>query len=159
MQTQVSQQRNQLIRNAGIAMILARAAVIASLLIWVPSSLGSANRNPALAGPSVVPVQIGGARKAPVYPSHGPSARPIRPTCAEFGRIASAPITKTTGESGVIVGCGSGNNLAGGNRSGERADVATFLEWHVQARNFDRYAYQTILSGLSPSEDTEDRPR
>jgi hypothetical protein len=45
MQTQASQQHNQAGRIAGIGMVMSCAGVIATLLIWAPSSIGSANRH------------------------------------------------------------------------------------------------------------------
>jgi hypothetical protein len=157
MQTQASQQHNQLGRIAGIAMVMSCAAVIATLLTWAPSSIGSANDNPAPAKLSAMPAQAAGAKQAPADPAHGSSDSPTRPTCAELGGI------EKTGESSGTVGCGVRSNLAGGtpasNQSEERLDVGTFLAWHVQARNLIQYAYQTTLSGPSRTEAKDDRPR
>jgi hypothetical protein len=65
MQTQASQQHNQLVRIGGIAVVMSCAAVIATLLTWAPSAIGSANDNPAPAGLSAMPAQVASAKEAP----------------------------------------------------------------------------------------------
>jgi len=149
MRTQASQQHKQQGRIPGIAiaMVVLCAAVMATVVGWVPSSIGSANDNsPPAKLSAVVPVQVGGAKEATADPGDGSRDRPTRPTCAERG-----------------VGCGVGNNVAGGtpasDQSEERVDVATFLAWHVQAHTLIQDAYQTRLSSLSQTEARADRPR
>jgi hypothetical protein len=150
MQTRVSQQNNQMVRIADIAMVISRAAVIATLLTWVPSSIGGASDKPAPAKSSAGPAPAAGAKEATADPGHESSDFPTTPMCAGLGGIASTQVAEMTGESGATVGCGVGNNLAGGppasNDRAEQVDVATFLAWHVQARSVSPYAYEARLS-------------
>ena len=139
MQTQASQQYNQPGRITGIAMVMYCAAVIATLLTWAPSSIGSVNDDAAPAKLSAMPPHGVGAKEAPADPAHESSDSSTRPTCAELGEIALTQETERTGKSGGSVGCGVGSNLAGGtsagsNRIEEQIDVGTLLAWHLQAR-------------------------
>ena len=150
MQTQVSEQCKQPGRIAGVAMVISRAAFIATLLTWAPSSIGSANDNPAPAKAWAGPAQAAGAKEATAEPGNGSGDLPTRPMCAGHGGITSTQVTAGTGESGGTVACGVGNNLAGGsttsNQEEELVDVATFLAWHVQARSLSPYAFQATPS-------------
>jgi hypothetical protein len=74
-------------------------------------------------------------------------------TCAELGAIALTPETGRTGEASGTVWCGVRSNLAGGtpasNQSAERVAVATFLAWHVQARNLIQYAQHPAVGPVA----------
>jgi len=140
MQPHASQQVKQLSRIAGVTMLTSRAAVIATLLTCVQSSIGSdsVNNNSAPAKLSATSAQAASSRKAPAEQAlerDGPS----RSTCAELRGIASAERPQTTGGSSDIGGCAVRSNFGGrsltGNQTKERIDIATFLAWHMQARN------------------------
>ena len=150
MQTRVSGQCKQPGRIAGVAMDISRAAVIASLLTWIPSSIGGADDNPAPARASAAPANAADAKEATAEPGKGSGEIPTRPMCAGLDGITSTQVTAGTGESGGSVGCGVGNNLAGdsttSNQGEEQADVANFLAWHVQARSLSPYAFQATPS-------------
>lgn len=150
MQTQVSQQYNEMVRIAGVAMVMSRAAAIAILLTWAPSLIGSAKHNPEPAKLPAVPALAAGAKDAPADPGQGSRDSPTRPICAGLGGIASTQVAERNSESGGTIGCGIGSNLAAGtpasNHSGEQVDVATFLSWHGQARSPSPYAYEATLS-------------
>jgi hypothetical protein len=153
MQTQVSKQCKQPGRIAGVAIDISRAAVIASLLTWTPSSIGGADDNPAPAMASAGPAKAADAKEATAEPGKGSGDLPTRPMCAGLDGIKSTQVTAGTGESGGTVGCGVGNNLAVGlptsNRRDEQVDVANFLAWHVQARSLSPYAFQATPSPSS----------
>jgi hypothetical protein len=150
MQMQVSEPCKQPGRIAGVAKDISRAAVIATLLTWAPSSIGGVNDNPAPATASAGPAQAAGAKEATADPGNKSGDLPTRPMCAGPGGIASTQLAEGTSESSVTIVCGVGNNLAGdspaNNQSEEQEDVATFLAWHLQARSLSPYAYQTTLS-------------
>lgn len=162
MQTQASQQHKQRVRIRGIAMGMSRAAAIAVLLAWTPSSIGSANHDSAAAKLPVIPAQAAGTKEAPADRGQGSGDLPSGPMCAELGGIAATQDTERGGESGDGIGCGIGNNLAVGmpasTYSEERVDIETFLEWHVQGRNVGQYAYQSTLSDPSRTEEKGYRP-
>jgi len=153
MKTQVSRLRKQRVRTTGSAMAMSRAAAMAVLLAWTPSSIGSANHDSAPAKLPAVPSQAAGMKEAPANPGHGPGAFPTGPMCAEPGVIRAKRFTEGNGELADAVGCGIGNNLAGGPPSRtsdeERVDVATFLAWHVEGRNLGQDVYQATLSAPS----------
>lgn len=134
MQTQASQQHDQRGGIPGIAMIVSCAASI--LLSWTPSSIGKDNSAPARV--SLTPVRASSAMEAPAAPAQRSSDSTNSPVYAQSDNQA-----------------GGGPN---GNQNEERVDIATFLVWHVQARNSTRYAYQTVLSGPSRTEVDEFRP-
>jgi hypothetical protein len=111
-QAQADQQHDQLLRVARIAILMSGAALVG----WIPSSIGAANDNAAPAKLSAAQAQAGGASETATDSGHGLSDRPIGPTCAEPGVIASTPEIESTGEfrGGVAVGCGTRSNVAGG---------------------------------------------
>jgi hypothetical protein len=139
MQTQLRQRHHQLSRIAGIATITTSVAVIASLLVWAPSSIGSASTDTAPARLAATPTPAGGAKEVSADPAHGSGDRPSRPTCAEVGEIAAIWQTESAGGPGAAAGCGAPSNLAGdvpvSHQSEDPVDVATFLAWHMQARS------------------------
>jgi hypothetical protein len=153
MKTQANQLHKQQVRITGIAMAMSRAAAIAVLMAWTPSSIGSANHDSAPARLPAVPAQAAGTKAVPAVPGHGPGALPTGPMCAERGVLKTARFTEGSGESAEALGCGIGNNLAGGTPARtddeERVDVATLLAWHVEGRNLGQDVYQTTLSGPS----------
>jgi hypothetical protein len=162
MQTQASQQHKQRVRIAGIAMGMSRAAAIAVLLAWTPSSIGSANHDSAPGKSLSLPVQAAGTKEAPADRGLGSGDLPSGPMCAELGGITATQDTERSAEAGDTVGCGIGNNLAVGMPASiygeERVDVETFLEWHVQGRNVGQYAYQSTISDPSRTEEKGYRP-
>ena len=141
----IGQQPNRSGRIARIAMVISRAFAIVTLLIWAPSLIGSANGNGAPAAMLVAPTAGEGAKETPVDPADGTQDSPPGPTCAKPGAIASAPQGKMNSEVTGGVGCGVGNNLAGGDsamdQSHARVDLATLLAWHEQARTGTRGAF------------------
>ncbi len=150
MQTRVSKQRKQPGPITGVAMVIFRAAVIASLLTWTPSSIGGAVDMPPPAMASAEPAKAADVKEATAEPGKGSRDLPTRPMCAGLDGITSTQVTAGTGESSSTVGCGVGNNLAGGstasNQGEEQVDVADFLAWHVQARSLSLYAFQATPS-------------
>jgi hypothetical protein len=159
MQTQASPYRSQLVRIAGIAVILSCTAVIAMLLKWVPFSFGNAKESSAPAKLAAISFPAPSAREAPVNPAHGSSDIPTKPTCAELSGIVSTRGTETTDGSDGNVGCSVVSNLAGDMPVSHQSDVDTFLAWHVQARDSIQYAYQSTLWGLSRTEAKNDHPQ
>lgn len=153
MKTQADQLHKRRVRIRGISMAMSRAAAIAVLLAWTPSSIGSANHDSARARLPAVPAQVAGTKTVPADPGYGRGDLPTGPMCAELGVIRATRFTEGNEESVDAVGCGLGNNLAGGTpasiHSEDRVDVATFLAWHVEGRNLAQYPYQTTLSGPS----------
>ena len=138
MQSEVSQQCTPRGRMADIAMAVSRAAFLAILLTWAPSSIGGANDSSEPDKSTPVPPQADRAKEAPAEEAHGLSDGPNRPTCAELGVKAANQSAAAVAGSRLNVGCGVGNQLAGttpaSNYRKERAVVAIFLAWHVQAR-------------------------
>ena len=126
MQTKVSQHYNQIVRIAGMARVMSRAAVIATILTWAPISSGVSND-------TVVPAKA---------PAPGASDRATQPMCADLGAVASTREFELTAASAFGVGCGVRGNLAGGRPasrpSAEQAAVAILLAWHVQARGLSQ---------------------
>ena len=161
MQTQASQHK-QRVRITGIAMGMSRAAAIAVLLAWTPSSIGSANHDSATSKLPVMPAHAAGTKELPGDRGQGTGDLPGGPMCAELGGITATQDTERSAESGDTVGCGIGNNLAVGMPAStygeERVDVETFLEWHVQGRNVGQYAYPSTLSDPSRTEEKGYRP-
>jgi hypothetical protein len=155
MKTQANQLHKRRVRITGMAMAMPRAAAIAVLLAWTPSSIGSADHDSARARLPAVPAQAAGTKAVPADPGYGPGDLPTGPMCAELGVIRATRFTEDNGESADAVGCGIGNNLAGGKPSRaydeERVDVATFLAWHVEGRNLGQDVYRTTLSDPSPT--------
>ena len=135
MQTKVSQHYNQIVRIAGMARVMSRAAVIATILTWAPISSGVSNDTVVPAKASATP-----ARAAPLAP--GASDRATQPMCADLGAVASTREFELTAASALGVGCGVRGNLAGGRPasrpSAEQAAVAILLAWHVQARGLSQ---------------------
>ena len=64
MKSQASQQHQQRGRMPRSVMVMSCAGVIASLLIWAPSSVGGAHDNSASGPISAVPVQAAGPNEA-----------------------------------------------------------------------------------------------
>ena len=130
MQTQVTPlHHNWLGRMPGISMALPCVAAI--LLTWGPSSIGGTS---AVAAPAVLPEILIPADSANEV--HG-STEANGPLCAGAGAWCAA------------------NNLFDGapvDHSQEWVDVATFVEWHVQARHLAQYDYQTTLTALTGAE-------
>lgn len=148
MKTHANQVQKQRVQISGGTMAMARAAAIAVLLAWTPSSIGSANHDsvPTARLPAVPP-QAAGTKADPGYrPGHFPGG----PMCAELVVIMPTRFTEASGVSADAVGCGLGNNLAAGTPArvdeGDRVDVATFLAWHVEGRNLGQDIYQATLS-------------
>ena len=154
MKTHANQLHKQRVRITGIAIAMSRAAAIAVLVGWTPSSIGSANHDsaPAVRLPAV-PAQAAGTKAVPADPGHGAGEIPTGPMCAKLGVITAKRFTEGKGESADAVGCGIGNNLAGGaparTDAEDRVDVATFLAWHVEGRNLGQDVYQATLSAPS----------
>ena len=115
MKTHANQVHKQRVRFTAIAMAMSSAAAIAVLVGWTPSSIGSANHDSAPAARlPAVPAQAAGTKAVPAVPGHGPGALPTGPMCAERGVFKTARFTEGSGESAEALGCGIGNNLAGG---------------------------------------------
>jgi hypothetical protein len=158
--SQLPQQRGGIPRGV---MVIACTGVIAGLLTWAASSVGGVNDNSgdsmASGRTSAVPVQAAGQKEAFADERGGSSDRPARPTCAEFGPMASAQESERTAEAASTFGCGVPGNMAIGtparNQSRERVGAATFLVWHEQVRKLIPYAYQT--APLRPSQMKADR--
>jgi hypothetical protein len=150
MKTHANQVHQQRVRITGVAMAISRAAAIAVLVGWTPSSIGSANHDSA---PAKLPAQAAGTKAVPADPGHGPGELPAGPMCAELVVITPKRFTEAKGESADAVGCGIGNNLARGiparTDDEDRVDVATFLAWHVEGRNLGQDVYQATLSAPS----------
>lgn len=153
MRTHANQLHKQRVRITGITMAVSRAAAIAVLLAWTPSSIGSANQDSAPARLPAVPAQAAGTKAVPADPGHRTGDLPAGPVCAELRVIRAARFTGGMGESADAVGCGIGNNLASGTPAraddGDRVDIATFLAWHVEGRNLGQDVYQATLSAPS----------
>ena len=138
MQTQSRQLYSQLGRIGGIATTVATsAAVIATFLVWAPPSMGGGDTAPVRI--AAAPTRAEGAKDVSADPTRGSGDRPARPTCAERGEIAASQKTEKAGAYIVPTGCGTRSNLAAGapasHRNADQGDVATFLAWHMQARN------------------------
>ncbi len=132
MQTKVSQHYNQI---AGIAMVMCRAAVIATLLTWAPISNGVSHD-------TVVPARSSATPARAAQPAQGAGDAATQPTCADLGAVASTREFELTAASAVGVGCGVRGNLAVGRPASrlsvEQAAVAILLAWHVQARGLSQ---------------------
>ena len=146
MKTQADQLHLYRTRITGIAIAMSRAAVITVLLAWAPSSIGSANHDFSPAGLPAVPAQAAGTKAVPAEPGYRPGDFPAGPLCAKLVGITATRFIEGTGAVDAV-GCGIGNNLAGGTparfHDEDRVDVATFLAWHVEGRNLAQDTYQT----------------
>jgi hypothetical protein len=145
MQTQVTQERcNGLGRMPGISLIVPGAAAI--LLTWGPSSIGGTS---SISAPAVLPPM-----QVPAYSAYE-VADPARASLSTNGPgCGRASVQEMDGRSGVDLWCVTDIDLVDEmaaddqSKSQRWADVATFLEWHVQARNLAQYDYQVPLTAL-----------
>jgi hypothetical protein len=157
MKTQVSELHEQRIRITGAAKVISRAAAIAVLLAWTPSSIGSANHDPVPARLPAEPTQAAGTNAVPVAPAPRSGDLPAGPMCAELSVFTATRVAEANGELADDVGCGIGNNLALGapvrSNDEERVDVATFLAWHLEGRNLGQDNYQATLSSWAIARD------
>lgn len=135
MQTKVSQHYNQIVRIAGMARVMSRAAVIATILTWAPISTGVSHDNLVPARSSATPARV-------AQPAQGTSDAATQPMCADLGAVAPTREFELTAASALGVGCGVPGNLAAGRPasrpSAEQAAVAILLAWHVQARGMSQ---------------------
>jgi hypothetical protein len=144
MQTQVTQPHYSWVgRMPRISMAL--PCVAAMLLTWGQSSIGGTSDIPA---PAVLAPIL-----TPAYNANELLPGPGQRSSDANGRLCA-------GAGGADAGC-TANNLVDGAPAGgpsqEWVDVATFVEWHVQARHLAQYDYQTTLTALPGSEAKGDR--
>ncbi|HWH49536.1 MAG TPA: hypothetical protein VN664_17195 [Burkholderiales bacterium] len=148
MHTQVTQQRsNWPGRIPAVSMILPCATAL--LLTWGSSSIGGTNDIPA-------PGAVLSAMLTPAYSKNDEIRSDVAQVSAVANRgictaLGAPALTKPSAESEAGTWCA-------GEGSEELTEVATFLEWHVQARHLAQSAYQTPLSAkLRPHVNTDDR--
>ena len=156
MQTQVNQERcNGPGRMPGISMIV--PCVAAMLLTWGPTSTGGTTGIPAPALLSAILVPAYGANE--VADPAQTSVSSIGPVCGRT--TVQEQEAEGPGGFGVNLWCVTATNLVdGAPADGQgRADVATFVEWHVQARHLAQYDPQiTLNASLRPEATGEGRP-
>ena len=158
MKTHANRMLKQRVRITGIPMVMSRAAVIAVLVAWTPSSIGSANHDSApKAGLRAVPAQAARTKGVPADPGHG---FPAGPMCAKLA-VTAQRVIEGSGVPADAVGCGMGNNMAAGTPARvdeeDRVDVATFLAWHVEGRNLAQNNHQTTPSAWSRTNSQDHR--
>ncbi|HKQ24051.1 MAG TPA: hypothetical protein VJT81_06370 [Burkholderiales bacterium] len=151
MKTHANQMLKQRVRITGIPMVMSRAAVIAILVAWTPSSIGSANHDSA-PNAGLRAVRAAGTKAVPADPGHRPGDFPAGPMCAKLA-VTAQRVIEGSGVSADTVGCGMGNNMAAATPARvdeeDRVDVATFLAWHVEGRNLAQNNNQTTPSAWS----------
>ena len=141
MQTQTTQQPAG--RLGRIPMMVSCAAAI--LLTWGPASIGGTGDIPA---PAVLSATL-----TPAY-----SANQGLPGPGQGSSDAKGPLCAAAGA--VDPWCTADHRVEGapGEQSQEWVDVATFVEWHVQARHLAQYEYQTLTALSGPEGKALDRP-
>ena len=142
MHTQVTQQPcNWTGRIPGLSLIV--PCVTAILLTWGSSSIGGTNGIPA-------PAALLSAMLTPAY-----STNEVLTDATPVSAVANGGICTAVGphrSRNGLAESGAGTWCAGEGTEAF-AEVATFLEWHVQARHLAQGAYQTTLSATPRLDD------
>ena len=133
MHTQVKPQPRTWLRIPAISMIVPCATAV--LLTWGSSSIGGNSDNRAAA-------PVLSAMLTPAY-----STNEGRADTARVSVVANAPMCTAPGEpSNASAEFGAAGCVEEATEA--LTEVATFLEWHVQARHLAQNAYQITLSAL-----------